>query len=952
MSLARYLVRMRGRATPFGTFAGVAPLRFGLGASVRWAGGEVRAGADAVWLGGMIARFEADPVLRRRLPVVVNDLVMVRGGRLVVPWQPSGGGPGRSTSAQVSVRLNPVVRAVLQAARTAVRSGDLVDALAAGFPEAPVGALEALVAELVARGVLISSLRPPSTATDGLAHLLDRLGEVEAGALDGVAALFRELSAIHVQLTAADGTGGWAGRAVADRMRALSPVSQPLMVDLRLGCAVVLPEEVAAEAESAAGALVRLAPRGAGQPAWRDYHAAFLDRYGPGAVVAVSQLVDATAGLGFPAHFDEPRSPPSWQTSRRDVSLLALAQQAAMDGRREVVLTEDFLDRFDGGGTGGARPPGHAELWAQVRAPRVTALEDGAFELAVLGFSRSAVAMTGRFLDLLPGEDRRRMAGLYGRLPTGVDGALAVQLSFPPKYPAMENIARAPRLLDDVVGLAEHDAGGGEGRIPVHDLAVTADDDRLYVVSTSRRRVVEPMVAHAAALSTWPPLARFLWEIPRIDAAALSSFAWGTASCLPFLPRVRYGRSVLAPARWRVSTEMLPGPDAPARAWAAAWDAERARLRLPAHVSVGSADRQLLLNMDEPMDAAVLRAHLDRAGKAGEAVTVSEAPAPAERGWFGERAHEVLIPLGAVVRPAPGPAVVTVPGPLPLIGPEQAVLPGAQILFAKLYAQPDGIEAILADHLPALLARWATPPVWWFSRGPDPRPHLRLHLRLPGERDYGRAVAHVGAWAAGLRRQGLIGDLGVDTFHPETARYGTGAVLAAAEALFAADSAAVLAQLAASRRDHPRALTAASMADLAAAMRGGRSAGMRWLIDHPPAGNAPARDRDGVRRAVALAGLDGEGTDGEGTAVRALPGGPRIIDAWRAREGAAAAYTGRLASGPTHVQPTAALESLLHMHHVRAHGIDPASERQCRHLARAIALAWSARNRVPGERDR
>lgn len=29
MSLARYLVRMRGRATPFGLFAGVAPVRFG-----------------------------------------------------------------------------------------------------------------------------------------------------------------------------------------------------------------------------------------------------------------------------------------------------------------------------------------------------------------------------------------------------------------------------------------------------------------------------------------------------------------------------------------------------------------------------------------------------------------------------------------------------------------------------------------------------------------------------------------------------------------------------------------------------------------------------------------------------------------------------------------------------------------------------------------------------------
>lgn len=35
MSVARYLVRMRGRATPFGAFAGVAPLCFGTQVSVR-----------------------------------------------------------------------------------------------------------------------------------------------------------------------------------------------------------------------------------------------------------------------------------------------------------------------------------------------------------------------------------------------------------------------------------------------------------------------------------------------------------------------------------------------------------------------------------------------------------------------------------------------------------------------------------------------------------------------------------------------------------------------------------------------------------------------------------------------------------------------------------------------------------------------------------------------------
>ena len=42
-----------------------------------------------------------------------------------------------------------------------------------------------------------------------------------------------------------------------------------------------------------------------------------------------------------------------------------------------------------------------------------------------------------------------------------------------------------------------------------------------------------------------------------------------------------------------------------------------------------------------------------------------------------------------------------------------------------------------------------------------------------------------------------------------------------------------------------------------------------------------------------------------------------------------------------------ALESLLHLHHVRAIGLDRDSERVCRRLARAVALAWRAERERP-----
>ncbi len=204
-------------------------------------------------------------------------------------------------------------------------------------------------------------------------------------------------------------------------------------------------------------------------------------------------------------HFEDTELPvPARKLAGRDERLLALAQQAVLDGAQEVVLDDDALDALAAVGRDEARPIPHVDVWVEVRAPTTMALTKGAFTLAVCGIGRTGAAV-GRFLDLLPDTDRQRMVGLYGRLPTGVEGALATQLSFPPQHPRVENILRAPLVLPDVICLAEH-RDDVPNRIPVQDLAVTADHDRLYMASLSRRRVVEPVLPHAGTQHTMSPV--------------------------------------------------------------------------------------------------------------------------------------------------------------------------------------------------------------------------------------------------------------------------------------------------------------------------------------------------------------------------------------------------------------------------------------------------------------
>jgi len=324
------------------------------------------------------------------------------------------------------------------------------------------------------------------------------------------------------------------------------------------------------------------------------------------------------------------------------------------------------------------------------------------------------------------------------------------------------------------------------------------------------------------------------------------------------------------------------------------------------------------------MDVALLRAHLD--SRDGLAV-LAESWSPEDHAWCGGRAHEVTVPLAATVAPGPPPKLLARNGPLPSAVRDHGHLPGSGgVLSARLYSDPALFDQILTECLPALVSGWDELELWWFIRYRDSGHHLRLRLHAA---DCGQAAARTGQWAAELRRRGLASDLVLDTYRPETGRFGRGPALAAAETLFAADSAAAAAQLASAGPADPCALTSASLADLAAALLGGPQAGMQWLRDHPVPADREPLARDARLQALVLTG--------PGDAVPAA-----VRQAWRARASAARAYAGLLPE--TGRDPAGVVETLLHLHHNRVHGPGRATESLTYRLARACALRHTPAN--------
>ncbi|MBP0455969.1 lantibiotic dehydratase [Streptomyces montanisoli] len=935
LSTASYLLRWQHRPTPLGLFAGTAPLTVGSRPEVGWRNKHrVAIRPDAEWITDIILRLQRSPQLLRRLPLVANNAARTRGDRLVAPGPPADGYAKLLAPAEVSVRLARPVETAMQAARSPITYCDLHARLRAGFPQATDEKIDALLSSLIEQQFLLTSLWAPMTAVDAFQHLCRELDKHQADTVPEVRDLVHALNAVREDISAwQPELCGADLRAVSARMLDLSPVtSTPLLVDTALDAEVQLPQAVVSEVQAAVSRLYRTTPQPYGYQHWRDYHRRFRARYGAGAVVPVMDLV-ADSGLGLPAgYIGSERGPAPKPLTDRDEVLLAMVQQVLMDGREELRLTEAMVDALEkAAGSDERLFVPRVEVAFEVHSPSSTTLADGDFDVLLTSVPRPGSSMAGRFAHILPPAQQDALTATYH----GAPGTLCTQLVFPPRRRRNENVTRTSRLLPHVIELSGHHTTD-ETTIPLADIAVTADARTIHLVRHSTGDPIDVRVLHALEAGTQtPPLARFLAEVATARYAAYKPFDFGAAARLPFLPRVRYRRTALAQARWLLTAEDLPGRTASAAQWGHAFDAWRDRLRVPEHVAMMEYDQRLPLDTTHPVHRRLLRSALDNLRR----LELREVPSSDAHGWIG-RAHEVWLSLG-LAQPehagAPEPENAKVPQQHHT---PEATEPGApevgDFLHAQLHAHPGRYDEILSRHLPRLLAVFGdTPPTWWFTRyremaRPDADQHLGLTLHLPPGA-YGIAAAHARKWAETLHTVGLTSGLVLAAYHPQTGRYGHGAAMDAAHQVFAADSAAALAQIRLAERADafsPQAIAAASALDLVTQLASDAAEAEEWLVRNLPQGSGKL-DRALHNQVLELAAADGS------SALVELPGGTQVAEAWQARASALNVY--RIILGRER-DPLTVARSLVHHHHVRALGVSPSAEATTLRLVRNAAL--------------
>lgn len=929
LSTAKYLIRAATRATPFGLMSGIGVARLGdgdiggPGEQLTWKRG-VR--PDPLWLERVIRRAEENPDLIRHLRVLPNSLCLVKGVRLVNP-RPHGPASDDAplTAREKSIRLTAAVRFVLDFAQSAPRVADVVEALVRKFPSRRPDQAEQLVVTLVREGFLVTDLRPSLASTDPLAHVQTSL-PTDAG-LNACVAAFREYRTTTV------GKGRPQFRLLRDAVAAVGAADQPAHVDLRFEGEVKVPTAVARDIETFADILRRTCePSSPDRLA--DYRDAFVERFGVGALVPVKLLLDPEFGLDVPAGY---RHPSGWRSGAaparshsshdRDDLLSAWVQEAMLAGETEIVLDDDRVERLRA--TVSAAPACEFELGLSVVAPSARALARGDYHLvpAGLGGTDLALASVGRFMYLFEDEMPAIREAAGG---SDVDGPLRAELRYRPIQPGSVNLMSHVPVADAVIPIGVFEDPDRTDVVPLDDIAIGATTTRLYAFSLSRGRETDPVAYTRVAPDLgMDNVSRFLLEIGASRRRPALEWDWGRLHRHSYLPRVRYGRCILSLARWRIPDHLRDHRlsdtewDEALQRWQTTW-------RVPDVVHAGRLDHRLELVLRHRLHRRILRAELAKPELYETYITEALCTAEEAGGWVGGRACEIV---ASVAPREPAATVAADHRHRRIHRPEDRHHVGGEWLYLKLYAGETRHNDLLTgpisetiESLPAGVDRW------FFIRYRDPEPHLRLRIHGEAGELHG-LLPSLCQVLSDLCRAGYLNRYVLDEYAPETGRYGSGELLAAAERVFCADSALTLGLLASAPRatadDAADVRAALNLIDMLLGVLGANAAD--WALEHLPA----PRFTEEVRRARKDLRAVSSG-DWDAAYVRVF-NDPSIEDPWKRRRNALADYGVLLddpASRDLPVQPAETVRSLLHMHFNRHFGMDSTAELRATGLAR------------------
>lgn len=800
IALAKYFARAAYRCTPFGLFAG---LSWGVDdgtTSVTLCDSAEYARAARLDFGCLIElsqKLLRDTALGNHLEFVTNPTLWRRADSWV--YVEADNDTTRRRFRLTSVEASPPLDAII-ARKGPLNKRDLSILVGQSEPTATAQEIDEYIDALVASQVLLTSLEPNMTGADALDIICERLRRASGPSGDSVTQLDHIQNALKRLNESPIGQSCELYGVIDERLSRL--LNQPerrhvVQVDLfKPAKSVSLGSSIKAELRRTAEMLFRHA-RVQEPSELVDFRKRFDERYGDRTVPFLEAL-DTEFGVGFGL---ENRYPAplldgiplggamisSTNPSPLGLFLLRKYQRAIAAGLPEVDL-DDVDEHLHSAQPCPPFPSSFCAI-ATILCRSGESTNDG-YRVLLHGldgpsgakwlgrFCYADRALTERVKAYLKSEEALDPDAVYAELVHAPEGRVG-------------NILSRPILREYEIPILGRSGADPQRQIRLDDLLVSTRGGRIRLYSgTLGRRVIPRLTTNHNFYIHNIGLYKFLALLQRQESG-MSAFAWPDVltQTATRLPRVRYGRTILSPTLWYVDHAEADALLARVKSTGTrVFQGWQQQLGLPRFVALVDGDNELPVDFENPLSLECLATELKGRSRSCLREMFDGEECELARSGEGAFHHQFIVPF--VVRG--GPTRSAIPTTTSAIVPIKH-FPGREWFFAKLYVSPGIQDRVLQCGIAPLMERAKAEGLvdrWFFLRYGDPDPHLRVRMRLSGGREENCAVLlrDLNAEVIGRHVRKTV----LDTYEPETERYGGQRGLEISEQIFEADSDSVL----------------------------------------------------------------------------------------------------------------------------------------------------------------
>lgn len=802
----RYLLRMMSRATPFGLFSGVTYGGFGKQSQLKLKeldSYRKRARPDMAWLLKLIELVENQPGVIMQLRVQRNQLILRQGDRASIPYKISYGNMEQGENDSVSIRASAVFAFIMNETEEPILYSDLIGRVHSQFNDASREIVLSYVQELYLQEFLISELRPPTTITTPLEHIIAKLESVT-----GIDSIKSQLFEIYTDIERYNkipiGQGEEQLLLLQKKMRDLVDIKNTLQIDLSLeDRSIVLTQDIREEVERIAGLFAHLSR--IQNQYMDDYRMEFLEKYGPYREVPLLDLLDPEIGLGAPATYNYPPSTRKLnknpKINKQKQLLFQWFVSCINKGQNELLLTDDMIQQLleDEQQDDNLLLPS-IELYFLINAKNQNELDQGNYTLSLgpaVG-SYGAGKSFGRFIDLFDPSFRNEKFQIINQLEQKLSPEkLFAEVSFLPPLGTSSNVLLTDNFRDYEIALGANHNCPRDQQIRVSDLVVGVRKDRFYFKSKRFNKEVVPKAGHMYNYELTPNVYRFLIEASQDGHRTWHGLNLDFIFSSPFTPRLKYHKTVLSPATWNIHWDLKDKSKNVKQVQPFVLNFNE-EWNVPRYVFITESDNRILLDLDHPLHIDQICNKLINSGH----VVLTE-----HIGGFDETViqrddgcltAEFVFPLVHVKsdqenenkEKANDNSLSEIN--LWSIGDEERThLPGSKWFYAKLYGlnsrQDEFIGLYWNDFVKECKDNGIIKQAYFVRYG-DPDVHIRARFEMIEQSELSRFIPLFYAWTTELWNKKLITRITIDTYEQELERYGGAELMNIVEHLHSVDS--------------------------------------------------------------------------------------------------------------------------------------------------------------------